>query len=58
MASVAKGFPEANPSAQDAAVPPRVEVFRQIAEAVLVSLNTLKQFRIIRDAVSTQYLPD
>ncbi len=51
LASIVKGFPDA-PSNSAAEPPKRLVVFKQIAEAMLLSLEQLKQFKVIRDAVS------
>ncbi|KAG8924941.1 pre-tRNA nuclear export protein [Tulasnella sp. 418] len=54
LASVVKGFPDAPqpPLPADYRPPGRTEVFKGIAEAVLVSLEVMSGFRIVREAVS------
>lgn len=52
LASIVKGFPDAPTSANnEASSPKRYEAFKQVAEAVLVSLEAFGRFKIIRDAV-------
>ncbi|KAF8753377.1 ARM repeat-containing protein [Rhizoctonia solani] len=49
LGSVAKGFPEASQTVQES-VPAWILVLKQVAEAVLVSLESMNQHRAIRDA--------
>ncbi|CEL55488.1 Exportin-T OS=Laccaria bicolor (strain S238N-H82 / ATCC MYA-4686) GN=LOS1 PE=3 SV=1 [Rhizoctonia solani AG-1 IB] len=49
LGSVAKGFPEATQTAQES-IPAWILVLKQVAEAVLVSLENMNQHRAIRDA--------
>lgn len=51
LASVVKGFPDLPPPSPDYVPPKRLDVFKQIAEAILVSLDTMKGFKVIREAV-------
>ncbi|CAE6379710.1 unnamed protein product [Rhizoctonia solani] len=49
LGSVAKGFPEATQTTQES-IPAWIMVLKQVAEAVLVSLESMNQHRAIRDA--------
>jgi hypothetical protein len=51
LGSVAKGFPEA-PQTTPVPLPAWILVLKQVAEAILVSLEAMNQHRAIRDAVS------
>ncbi|CAE6425668.1 unnamed protein product [Rhizoctonia solani] len=50
LGSVAKGFPEASQSTAQAPVPEWILALKQVAEAILVSLERMNQHRAIRDA--------
>ncbi|KAG9000427.1 pre-tRNA nuclear export protein [Tulasnella sp. JGI-2019a] len=50
LASVAKGFPEMSETNAKTGLPSRIESFKQIGEAALVTLDALISYRIIRDA--------
>ncbi|KAG9047337.1 pre-tRNA nuclear export protein [Tulasnella sp. UAMH 9824] len=51
LASIVKGFPDVPTSANSEPAPAkRFEAFKQVAEAVLVSLEAFGRFKIIRDA--------
>ncbi|CAE6461768.1 unnamed protein product [Rhizoctonia solani] len=50
LGSIAKGFPEASQTATQDSIPAWILVLKQVAEAILVSLETMKQHRAIRDA--------
>ncbi|KAG8906804.1 pre-tRNA nuclear export protein [Tulasnella sp. 403] len=50
VASIVKGFPDAPPQVPGYVPPKRMEVFKEIAEAVLVSLEAFNTFKVIRDA--------
>ncbi|KAG8841291.1 pre-tRNA nuclear export protein, partial [Tulasnella sp. 330] len=50
LASVAKGFPEISEQIVKAGLPNRIESFKRIGEAGLVTLDALIRYRIIRDA--------
>ncbi|PWZ01596.1 Exportin-T [Testicularia cyperi] len=49
LSSLSKGFPDINPSSSQPE-PQWVSVFKSITEQVLVSLRSMKQFSIIREA--------
>jgi len=50
LGNVAKGFPDyPTPVPDDYALPP-LHVFRNIAQAILLSLGAMKEFRVVRDA--------
>lgn len=55
LGSVAKGFPEA-PQATPVPPPAWILVLKQVAEAILVSLEAMNQHRAIRDAVSQVWI--
>ncbi|KAG8733054.1 pre-tRNA nuclear export protein [Ceratobasidium sp. 423] len=50
LGSVARGFPEASQSATQESIPAWILVLKQVAEAILVSLERMNQHRAIRDA--------
>ncbi|KAJ1307606.1 hypothetical protein OPQ81_001701 [Rhizoctonia solani] len=50
LGSVAKGFPEAPESTTRESTPAWILVLKQVAEAILVSLERMNQHRAIRDA--------
>lgn len=55
LGSVSKGFPDAPvPTPPDYAAPPRTEIFKQIAQAVSVSLEVMSGFKIVREAVRSK----
>lgn len=53
LGNVAKGYPDypAQPIAESY-IPPPLDVFSQVAQAILVSLEAMNVFRVVRDAVS------
>ncbi|KAG8854340.1 pre-tRNA nuclear export protein [Serendipita sp. 405] len=50
LGSIPKGFPEYPSPVPPDYIPPPIAEFRQIAEAILISLNIMGQFRVIREA--------
>lgn len=52
LGNVAKGFPDYPSPVPDGYILPPVEIFTQIAQAILVCLEALNSYRAIRDAVS------
>jgi exportin-T len=51
LGNVAKGFPDyPTPVPEDFVLPP-LQVFRNIAQAILMSLGAMKEFKVVRDAV-------
>jgi exportin-T len=51
LGNVAKGFPDyPTPVPEDFVLPP-LHVFRNIAQAILMSLGAMKEFKVVRDAV-------
>jgi len=51
LGSIPKGFPEYPSPVPPDYVPPPLSEFRQMADAILVSLDIMGRFRIIREAV-------
>lgn len=54
LGNIAKGFPDYPSPVPDGYILPPVDIFTQIAQAILVSLEALNVFRPIRDAVRPQ----
>ena len=52
LGNIAKGFPEFPSPTTEGYVLPPLETFRQIAQAILVCLEAMNIFKIVRDAVS------
>jgi exportin-T len=52
LGCIPKGFPEYPSPVPPDYVPPPLAQFRQMADAILVSLNIMGRFRIVREAVS------
>lgn len=53
LGNVAKGYPDfPSPPISDTFIPPPLDVFSQVAQAILVSLEAMNIFRVVRDAVS------
>ena len=51
LGNVAKGFPDyPTPVPEDFVLPP-LHVFRNVAQAILMSLGAMKEFKVVRDAV-------
>ena len=52
LGSVAKGYPD-YPSrpVHESFIPPPLDVFSQVAQAILLSLEAMNVFRVVRDAV-------
>jgi len=56
LGNVAKGFPDyPTPVPDDFTFPP-LPVFRNIAQAILLSLGEMKEFRVVRDAVRPYFI--
>lgn len=53
---IAKGFPDMPSNPHEGYIPPPIPVFQQSVEAILVSLDAMNNFKIIRDAASRQNL--
>ena len=53
LGNIAKGFPDFPSPMPEGYLLPPVEIFTQIGQAILVSLEALNVFRAIRDAVCT-----
>lgn len=53
LGNISKGFPDAPVPTPTGYIPPAwVAVFDQVAEAVMVSLSRMSQFKVVREAVS------
>lgn len=52
LGNIAKGFPDYPSPVPEGYVCPPLDVFSQVAQAILVSLEAMKVFRVVRDAVS------
>jgi len=50
LGNVAKGYPDYPSPVPDNFVPPPLDVFSQVAQAILVSLEAMNVFRVVRDA--------
>jgi len=56
LGNIAKGFPDyPTPVPDDFILPPR-HVFRDIAQAILMSLRAMKEFKVVRDAVCPYFI--
>lgn len=53
LGNVAKGFPDTPAPIPETYIPPPIAVFRRMAQAIIVSLEAMNVFKIVRDAVST-----
>lgn len=53
LGNVAKGFPETPSPIPETYILPPIRIFRRMAQAILVSLEAMNVFRIVRDAVGT-----
>ena len=51
LGNVAKGFPDYPSPVPEGYIGPPLEVFSQVAQAILVSLEAMNVFRVVRDAV-------
>jgi exportin-T len=51
LGSIAKGFPDYPSPATEGYLPPAVEVFQQMANAILVSLDAMNVYKVVREAV-------
>lgn len=51
LGNVAKGFPDYPSPLPEGYIGPPLEVFSQVAQAILVSLEAMNRFRVVRDAV-------
>lgn len=52
LGSIPKGFPEYPSPVPPDYIPPPIAEFRQMADAILVSLDIMGRFRVVREAVS------
>lgn len=52
LGNIAKGFPDYPSPVPPGYIRPPLDVFSQVAQAILVSLEAMNVFRIVRDAVS------
>jgi exportin-T len=51
MGSIAKGFPDYPTTVPQGYIPPPVNVFQQMANAILVSLDAMTTYKVVREAV-------
>ena len=51
LGNIAKGFPEYPNPVPEGYVAPPLEVFREVGQAILVCLEAMNVFRVVRDAV-------
>jgi exportin-T len=57
LGNIAKGFPDyPTPAPPDDFILPPLHVFRNIAQAILLSLGAMKEFRVVRDAVRPYFI--
>lgn len=52
LGNISKGFPDYPPSLPEGYILPPLEVFAQVAQAILVCLEAMNVFKVVRDAVS------
>jgi exportin-T len=57
LGNIAKGFPEHPAAASESYVQPAPEVFARVAQAILVSLERMNVFKVVRDAVRVGIAP-
>jgi exportin-T len=55
LGNIAKGFPDYPSPVPDGYILPPLEVFQQMAQAILVSLNVMNIHKVVRDAVRTEF---
>ena len=53
LGNVAKGFPDMPSPLPDTYILPPIDIFRQMTQAIIVSLEAMNVFKIVRDAVSS-----
>lgn len=60
LGNIAKGFPDFPSPIPEGYILPPLDVFREVAQAILVSLEAMNVFKVVRDAVcySIIYPPD
>lgn len=51
LGNISKGFPDYPPSLPEGYILPPLEVFAQVAQAILVCLEAMNVFKVVRDAV-------
>ena len=54
LGNIAKGFPDYPSPVPEGYIGPPLDVFRQVAQAILVCLGAMNVFKAVRDAVSKQ----
>ena len=57
LGNIAKGFPEYPNPVPEGYIAPPLDVFREVGQAILVCLEAMNVFRVVRDAVSIHYFP-
>ena len=55
LGNIAKGFPDYPSPVPEGYIGPPLDVFRQVAQAILVCLGAMNVFKVVRDAVSKQF---
>lgn len=50
LGNIAKGFPDYPSEIPEGYTPPPLDVFREVAQAILTSLNAMNVFKVVRDA--------
>lgn len=55
LGNIAKGFPDYPAVIPDNYIMPPLEVFAEVAKAILVCLEAMNVFKVVRDAVSVYY---
>ena len=56
LGNIAKGFPDYPIPVPDDFILPPLHVFRNIAQAILMSLGAMKEFKVVRDAVCPYFI--
>jgi exportin-T len=56
LGNLAKGFPEYPTPVPDDFILPPLHVFRNVAQAILMSLGAMKEFKVVRDAVCPHFI--
>ncbi len=56
LGNIAKGFPDYPTPIPDDYILPPLHVFRNMAQAILMSLGAMKEFKVVRDAVRCYFI--
>lgn len=57
LGTIAKGYPDYPSPVPEGYVSPSLDVFAQVAQAILVCLENMNVFKIVREAVSVLFVP-